>query len=215
MYAHTGNGGGGGGGVINVLAPVQRGVSESDMTANVRSGLNGSAAPFARVASPSNPTYDNPSTVVIETVPQDVNGLVVIDARPAARLLPHGPFWLPGGPGAPDPTLGGAAIAEIGQGGPRHTFSGAVLSPTELDVDIDASGYCGLYSTAIRPQTAGNDCYSSADNAALGVTSDTADCLVEPLGRRARRSDRPAAPWTGRSVRGRTDHTKCRRSRGQ
>lgn len=267
-----GAGGGGGGGVIKALAPIQTGISQSGLDSATTAGLNGAInngaiGPCAGVPGPTNPTrHDTPPPVVapLNGTPQETDGTGVIYAPPVARLQPYGPFWWPGGAGAPapgtfpayylggggtggDPTTlvtcavkfptlpssgylanpdpaylaplmspllpfvtynsadppvainhgslptvdspcgtkaatdaagaanfdPGASIVEVS---PRTTFSGAVVNPATVDLDINASGFYGLYTTAIRAQTPGNDCFVHT-----GPTNDATDCLIEPL----------------------------------
>ena len=69
--------------------------------------------------------------------------------------------------------------ASIGEVGPRQTFNGPVIPPAATSHDINTSGYYGLYTTAIRAQTPGNDCFNHSDG--VGPINDDVDCLVEPL----------------------------------
>lgn len=78
---------------------------------------------------------------------------------------------------APCGSRPGSVIVELDD---DHVFNGAV-APDDADAEIQfttaTSGYYGLYTTALRPDTPGNDCTNPSD----GGIDDSVDCAVEPL----------------------------------
>jgi hypothetical protein len=138
-----------------------------------------------------------PTTVTVVTCA----ARLPLSAGPPSAGALAGQFLLPTvdytGPGGSPVTVGtfptlaapcgsrpGSTIVELDR---TKAFTGAVAPPaaaSELVVPnstANVAGYYGLYTTAVRPRTAGNNCLSTADDAGLGIT-DSADCLIEKLG---------------------------------
>ncbi|MBA2280243.1 MAG: hypothetical protein H0W25_03275 [Acidimicrobiia bacterium] len=115
-----GQGGGGGGGSIKVAAPSTSGIALGALNTAVVGGADGTAVSLcAAVPAASAQTYDNPQTPAVETGALPHNGVAAIVDPPVAQLRPYGPFWWPGGAGAPTP--GTFPAYYVGAGGPGTT----------------------------------------------------------------------------------------------
>ncbi|MGH9137350.1 MAG: OmpL47-type beta-barrel domain-containing protein [Acidimicrobiales bacterium] len=74
----------------------------------------------------------------------------------------------------------GSDIVEMG----RSSFTASVQPPgteSQISLGADQTGYYGLYTTAVRARTAGNDCLDPTDEVGGVTIDDGTDCVVEPL----------------------------------
>jgi hypothetical protein len=91
-------------------------------------------------------------------------------------------------PSAPCGSRGGSDIRQLtqpGTGPEPLTFTGAVAPPSDsskITLRGTDTGYYAMYTTALRPKTAGNNCLSTSDDTSFDPDiSDATDCAVEDL----------------------------------